>query len=265
MSTERGWKNNPHKILFSNGDVISDYGRDGTFDFADCIIHLSTYKPSVDCLPQSRIMLTADTHNGHRYVASLRGFGRTDEGLQRHRQWLIDNITATVKPDCFLVILGDVTMNNLVHLSFLDEIPCLGKALIAGNHDRVSTMFDRGRSVEEYLRYFDFIVTKGSIGDFGSMSVLAHVPPIMSDHTTFNYPRFADKRLEAGPYAGGENDLVIHGHVHNQWRRNGGCLNVGIDVMPHPISLADAIKELTKETQDDDMCAIGDLKVRDML
>lgn len=262
----------PHKILFSNGDVISDYGNDSAFNLMDCIRHVASFKPQVKesgvVLPDgsvnlSKIILTSDTHAGHALVCDLRGYGKLPEGIEAHTDILIDSLSSMATPDTVLIVLGDVTMHKVTALDFLDEIPTAAKGLIAGNHDRISTLFERGRSAEGYLKYFDFIVTKGSIDSGIDRLIISHVPPIAGEHSADQEPRFANKRMKLARWP--EGNMVIHGHVHSQWKINGGCLNVGIDVFSAGISLEVAYGLLVNSIQPGDACSAGDLNMADVI
>lgn len=77
------------------------------------------------------LFICADTHFRHEKAAHLRGFSTVEE----HDTAIIDAINSTVRKNDTLIIAGDITGGGTAGWPELDEIVCVNKRLVAGNHD----------------------------------------------------------------------------------------------------------------------------------
>ena len=78
----------------------------------------------------SRLMITSDLHLGHANICKFRPFASAEE----HHEILFDNLATNIKKRDSLLLLGDIAFDEF-WLNRLDEIKCIKKTLIIGNHD----------------------------------------------------------------------------------------------------------------------------------
>lgn len=191
------------------------------------------------------IFVTSDTHFGHIFVASLRGF----DNVAEHDAFLQDRWNSVVSPSDTVYHLGDLTA-SVRDLDALSRIHLNGRLiLVAGNHDGCWHRHHRPRDVREAIgRVPDYvragvgvIFTSGAVAlnPDGRGKVLFSHLPVEGDHTESD--RYSDARPGHGEMP------VLCGHVHDSWRTRPGWrqLNVGVDVNGFtPIPLSVALREV---------------------
>ncbi len=124
--------------------------------------------------------ITTDTHFGHDGIKKF--CGRPDN----FEQLILKNLVRLVRKEDVLIHLGDVAWTDVAawHEKLINTVPCR-TWLVKGNHDKSSSTW--------YLeRGWDAVVNSLSINRFGKKVLLSHKPMDL-----------------------GENDINIHGHVHN--------------------------------------------------
>ena len=166
---------------------------------------------------------TADLHLSHANI--IRFCDRPFSSIEEHDQALVDNWNDTVGPDDDVFVLGDFAMGTIA-----ESLPLVARLngfvhLIPGNHDRCWTGHgpQAERWVQKYLDAGFGQIHEPSSVHLGSQVVaLAHHFPFAGADPTDN--RYEDQRpLDDGTR------LLIHGHVHEKWKRKGRMINVGVD------------------------------------
>ena len=170
------------------------------------------------------IFLTSDTHFRHKNI--LEYCGRPFFSMEHMERELIRNWNSVVGVDDTVYHLGDFSMNHKYHA---DIVPQLNgkKILVLGNHDKSgpgcgSSKFNEMKPT--YLSYSWYDVVLNTIlihPDLGEVN-LSHFPTIGGgDH---GEERFTKHRLPS------DTKYVLCGHVHENWKKNKQCINVGVDV-----------------------------------
>lgn len=178
---------------------------------------------------------TADLHLGHDNIIEYcnRPFGSVEEMNEK----LVERWNRKVKPTDEVYVLGDVAMGkreeNLQYITYMNG----KKYLIAGNHDKCwghdpkahKTSYHQ-RMLEMYMEAgFHTIKDEGRIDLQGFRSVILSHFPYVGDHT--NEDRYKEVRPKNNGW------WLIHGHVHDLWRKRGKMINVGVDAWNHePVS-----------------------------
>lgn len=173
-----------------------------------------------------RTWFTSDPHFLHPRVAALRGF----DSVEAHDAELVRRWNDTVARDDQVWLIGDVGMGETSELLRIVDSLHGEIHLICGNHDPVwSGNRNAHRHQREWLRHF------ASIQDFarrkmhGQSVLLSHFP-YYGDHTdTDRHPEF--RLRDTGK-------VLLHGHVHDEWKIRGRQINVGVDVWGlRPVSI----------------------------
>lgn len=175
------------------------------------------------------IHFTSDTHYFHRNVIKYckRPFlkdpelGYEDENLDVDgmNAKLISNWNEVVKPDDWVYHLGDFMMGpdaqartKAIRKQLNGRI-----VLILGNHDRSRKFYlDNG---------FDDVARELSCSLHGTKVFMRHHPPVRPEAWCDDY------------------DIVLCGHVHEQWLHHGKVVNVGVDQWGFkPVTLDNLLK-----------------------
>lgn len=170
---------------------------------------------------------TADTHFGHRFVAGLRGF----EDVEAHDAWLVDRWNAVVGPEDIVYHLGDLSLSLNDHVR--DVIRSLNGRirLVAGNHDRCWHRRPSASDVRRALGSVGWYAGAGIAEVYTSGTILHSLPKIglvvLSHLPTAGDHSFEDRYADRRPRTAG---VVVCGHVHGAWEREGDNINVGVDV-----------------------------------
>lgn len=190
-----------------------------------------------------RILITTDTHIGHRLVARERGFvdvTQTEEhrgetvykaDTQAHDDFLADVWDNTVRPQDFIIVAGDVSINGSDYaLDWHAQRPGT-KILVSGNHDPVHPFHrDAHKHFEKWSKVFTggiFPFMRRKLGN--SYFLISHFPYAGTGAEGHGVEdRFTQFRLidEGLP--------LLHGHTHGQEKHHlsdAGTpqLHVGLD------------------------------------
>ncbi len=166
---------------------------------------------------------TADQHFGHENIIGY--CDRPYHSVGAMNDALVANWNAVVGPDDTVHVLGDVAMGRRE-----ESLPLVGllnghRILYPGNHDRCWYGHgERGLRLEqEYLDAgFEEIRQGPQVMTVAGREVLVcHFPYEGDSNDTDRYSAF--RPLDEGRW-------LLHGHVHEKWRRNGRMINVGVDV-----------------------------------
>lgn len=152
-----------------------------------------------------KTFFTADHHFNHSRIISYTNrpykFEDGSEDLQSMNQDLIATWNSEVGPDDLVYHLGDFAMGPKGSIAGFVSLLNGHKILIKGNHDRNA----------EAMRKMGFneVLMNAYIKVDGKILYLHH-KPVSPDKWTADYH--------------------LCGHVHNEWRRRGNIINVGVDV-----------------------------------
>lgn len=166
---------------------------------------------------------TADLHFGHRNIIDY--CNRPFADVNGMNAALVDRWNDVVGQDDEVIVLGDFAMGRIA-----ETLPLVGllngrKVLLAGNHDRCWSSQRKGvaAATEAYLTAGFAEIWQGVVPlDIAGTSVLACHFPYRGD--SHDEDRFvAHRPIDHGGW-------LLHGHVHERWRRLDRMINVGVDV-----------------------------------
>lgn len=162
---------------------------------------------------------TSDQHFGHANILSYcnRPFSDVDE----MNEALIDNWNSTVAPDDTVYVLGDLALGSLsASLARTAELHGT-KRLVPGNHDRP---WEGHKKPSHHAAYeaagFDILPSQVTL-DLGVEVLLCHFPYVGDSHDTDRYTSM--RPIDVGGW-------LLHGHVHDSWKKRDRMINVGVDV-----------------------------------
>jgi calcineurin-like phosphoesterase family protein len=182
------------------------------------------------------MFFTSDMHFGHRNIIEYcqRPFDSVDE----MNEALIENWNKVVGPNDTVWVLGDVAMGKIAETLPLVSRLNGRKALVYGNHDRMFDPKKYGRWKKEYQ-------------DVGFLEICKeayiHVPGLEQKVALNHFPYTGDSHDEDRytDHRPTDNGMwLLHGHVHDAWKRNGRQINVGSDVWDYTPVHIDQIVEL---------------------
>lgn len=165
------------------------------------------------------------------------------EIIRRHNE--------VVSPDDTVVFTGDVAMGDVELSLELFSLMNGIKVLVPGNHDYVGSAYrvseaKRARMIALYDTAFDVVLSdrqRNFVHVGGELVLVSHYP-FAGESDTEREDRFAELR----PVDDGVS-LLLHGHVHDQWRLNGRQFNVGVDVNDFTPVSEETVAEWVKETR----------------
>lgn len=170
----------------------------------------------------------ADLHDGHEFVARLRGFETVAE--QRAKQ--TEMWQALVHEGDTVYVLGDIAMNPFKAGTFawLQSLPGT-KHLIAGNHDEVHPAHSKSLKAQqkpEWRQTFATINPFARVKIDGHTVLLSHFPYEGEGGRENITERWPEYRLRD------EGKLLIHGHTHEKITQGYSTkgtpqLHVGVD------------------------------------
>ena len=170
------------------------------------------------------IFFTSDTHFGHTNIIQYCNRPFTD--IDQMNEVMIKNWNDRVALGDVVYHLGDFSMGPKENVYIRR---CLnGKLiLVKGNHDRKDPLLKEAG--------FDEIHRKLEIEIDGYRLYLAHIPMHLDAGERW-YPD--ELKTQPPKYY----DYFLCGHVHQQWKRNGKTINVGVDVSNYvPLTLAELL------------------------
>ena len=183
---------------------------------------------------------TSDLHFGHANIICYCHRPFTD--VEHMDEALIDRWNETVAADDEVWVLGDFALGTIAETLPLAHRLHGRKVLVAGNHDRcwAGAGGRSGRWVQTYLDAGFAEVMQGwvpvRVGPYDALA--CHLPYEGDSHDD---DRFVSQR----PTDHGQ--LLLHGHVHEQWRIRGHQINVGVDVWDYrPVSDETILEEYVR-------------------
>ncbi|MCU1387922.1 MAG: metallophosphoesterase [Ilumatobacteraceae bacterium] len=173
---------------------------------------------------------TSDLHLGHANI--IRYCHRPFADVDAMNAALIDRWNDTVEDSDEVWVLGDFALGAIAEMLPLAQRLRGTKVLVAGNHDRCWAGWGERshRWIETYLDAGFDEVLQGwvpiTIG--GRPARACHLPYEGDSH---------DDDLFVSQRPTDDGTLLLHGHVHDQWRVDGHQVNVGVDVWDYrPVS-----------------------------
>lgn len=165
------------------------------------------------------VFFWADLHFNDPRIAAERGFPGTGE----HDNHVIAAWSGTVTDADTVWVAGDLSFDDPTQaLEILRWLPGR-KHLVLGNHDTAHPMHaNAAAELARYLDVFDTVSPSAQITLEGRDVSLSHFPY----STGKARERYADHRLtDQGAW-------LVHGHVHEEWRRRNRQINCGVDMWP---------------------------------
>jgi calcineurin-like phosphoesterase family protein len=185
------------------------------------------------------VFYTSDLHLGHERIIEL--CNRPFDSVDEMNEETIDRWNEVVNPNDWVWVLGDVALGKIA-----ESLPLVlrmngYKTLIPGNHDRCWSGNRKIRPVDR-ARYLDVglrIIGENIYSDSKNWR-LCHFPYEGDSQDEDRYEKHRPIR--------GEEDWLIHGHVHNSWKMKDNQINVGVDVWNfYPVS-EEELRILMKKT-----------------
>lgn len=174
---------------------------------------------------------TSDWHFNHERIIELcqRPFGSVEE----MNETIIENHNKLVRPGDEVFVLGDVALGKISEFPALVQRMNGRKYLIPGNHDRCWKGHKRVRGVDTELYINAGFEILSGISQFSETGWLMCHFPAAGD--SLDHDRYVDFRPTIG-----ENEWLLHGHVHEKWQIKDRQINVGVDAWEFkPVSRAE--------------------------
>ena len=175
------------------------------------------------------IWFTADNHFFHKNVITLCGRPFADNREMHHTMIRLWN--ECVEEDDTIIVVGDFTFGGVQKTANkLDKLNGK-KMLVMGNHDW------RNHKPDKYEKMgFDHVCKR----DF---SILLDETPLIVSHYPYKGSEIDNRVFDT--QLTDEGDWLVHGHVHNAWKKKGRMINVGVDVRGFkPVSLPEILREM---------------------
>jgi len=166
------------------------------------------------------VFFTSDQHFGHANIIAYSG--RPFRDADHMSAELVERHNAVVSDADEVWHLGDFSLDERLVARILPRLR--GRHhLVAGNHDACHSSHHRGASrVRRYLDAGFLDVQESFELELPTLGLvdLCHMPYV-GDHT--DRDRYVDHRpVDRGRW-------LLHGHVHEQWKRRDRMINVGVD------------------------------------
>lgn len=173
---------------------------------------------------------TSDLHYGHNNVINY--CDRPFKDAHEMNVWITTYWNAVVKPFDTIYVLGDFSINPKHHPKYLPRLNGK-KILIVGNHDHV-LQFAKGsegkrKKIEDILRlHWDEIHSEKAIRLWDTktdeiLDVYAAHMPYANEIAKEIDDRYWHKRPKD------EGKILLHGHQHARFIKNGRLIDVGFD------------------------------------
>jgi calcineurin-like phosphoesterase family protein len=181
------------------------------------------------------IFFTSDHHFYHTNV--IRYCNRPYQTVEEMNEALVRNWNDRVSDSDTVYVLGDFSFSARAAEVFAPRLSG-EKIFICGNHDRCFPYRRKGKkSFSDYIGYgfsavfetLEITVPLGGVDTLVRMSHFPYQPEVLPTHYQL---RYVERRLE------NDGVLLLHGHVHNHWKKMHNQINVGVDVWDYrPVSI----------------------------
>ena len=170
---------------------------------------------------------TSDLHFGHKNVIPY--CNRPFKDVEEMEAELIRRWNVLVGKEDTTIVLGDFAFYKPNKIKPILEELNGQKVLIKGNHDHSTTKLIGHPYFTMVTHHAEFFLANGE-------KILASHYPYKGEEADDRYPERhqEDKGL-----------WLLHGHVHQHWKKKGRMINVGVDVWGYaPVSEDEIIKEI---------------------
>jgi calcineurin-like phosphoesterase family protein len=193
---------------------------------------------------------TSDPPYGHRNIIDY--CKRPFASVEAMNEALIANYNAVVKAGDTVIIVGVVTLDERKVKDVLAQLNGV-KHLIVGNHDAChpANKRYRERNVQRYFDYGFASVELQRVVDYG-----AAMGTVLITHVPIGSTRYVEYQPTVDGLASDNVRWVIHGHVHEAWRKRGSMVNVGDFA---PVSLEQLMSYLAVAPENDPVPALSPL------
>lgn len=189
---------------------------------------------------------TADLHLHHRNILKYcpnraDALGNKFTSVEEMDEHIIATWNRYVGDNDMVFVLGDIALGPADKTRETLRRLRGRKLLVTGNHDRRKPNWYRNAGFEEV--FTGYIPCKLPGGRFVYMSHYPYRPTLLE---ILRYALLDRKMLRfLNRLMPNEGIPLLHGHVHNHWRRKGNMLNVGIDIWGRPVSAEEIDKEFS--------------------
>lgn len=183
------------------------------------------------------IFFTSDHHFDHANIIKYckRPFASVPEMNER----MVELWNETVRPDDIVCYLGDFSLSKKSVAEFLPRLNG-AKHLVSGNHDHCHPC---QKGWQKHIQYYldcgfeSIRANSGGIRIADHEVVLHHMPYLPAQDVENFDTRYKEYRpIDDGAW-------LLHGHVHEKWKVQGRCINVGVDVWDFkPVSIDEIAK-----------------------
>lgn len=189
------------------------------------------------------IFFSSDHHFGHNNI--IQYCNRQFRSVEEMNDAMVEYWNETVTPNDEVYYLGDFSLRYEYFKMFCPRLK--GKIFfVPGNHDQCWgksswTEEKRATRIKMYEDCGVAVLPKILTKNFeGTHFVLSHLP--------YGGARETDERDFGKHHPKDEGSYLLHGHVHNAWKKNGRQINVGADVWNfRPVSLKQIHELIDKE------------------
>jgi len=187
---------------------------------------------------------TSDQHFGHKNIIEYSK--RPFSSVYEMDETMVERHNAVVRDNDEVWHLGDFSFKSdglQVHLPRLR-----GKhRLVAGNHDRCHSCHSRGeRAKRDYIRAGFYAIDERvqvTLPGLGNV-MLCHMP--LRTANTLHDLRYLEHRPTEEETK--DDNWLLHGHVHEKWKKKGKMINVGVDQWNFtPVSLEELVVFVERE------------------
>lgn len=189
---------------------------------------------------------TSDWHLGHHNVITY--CNRPFISKEEMNEYIINHAKETLSKDKTdeLYILGDVSFNPKYALELPKLLDPCKLILISGNHDK--TFPYKNKSTKMINKYIDHgwkdvkLYEELQLKD-GRNILLSHLP-----YSTGDNLKYDDRYLEWRPKDEGK--VLLSGHVHGRYKKNGRVIDVGLDAHALKILSEDDVINLINDPRE---------------
>jgi calcineurin-like phosphoesterase family protein len=169
---------------------------------------------------------TSDHHFGH--VNIIQYSRRPFANVVEMNEAMVDRHNAVVRDEDEVYFVGDLALDDKYVALFAPRLKGK-KILVPGNHDSCHPMHRRHTAACARFRDWGFTtIQERMVRDlpFGR-SFICHMP--LRNITVEHDQRYIALRPEEAELDEQGCKYLLHGHVHEKWKRRGRMINVGVD------------------------------------
>ena len=171
------------------------------------------------------VFFTSDQHFFHKNIIEYSG--RPFSDVEEMNEAMIDRFNAKVPDNGRTYHLGDFAWGDKHVAPILRRLNGI-HYLVSGNHDGCHPIHEDAGAVRRFLGYgFSSVDERLTLDLPIGKTLLCHMPlklaadPLEDRRNNDKYTAYRPE-LEDAQY-------LLHGHVHERWKRRGDMINVGVD------------------------------------